>query len=889
MKFNRLSLITCLAIIPCLQACSDDNTLIGEVGCTSSEMCPTGKVCKNGNCVKDNTNKDPNTDPNTDPNDPNGQHDPSKPSPEDYPDADGDTIADIFDKCEEDTDNDTIPNCQDEDSDNDTIPDKIEAGNDGDVTQEPLDSNGDGIPNFLSPDSDGNGIPDSLEVGPDPLHPVDTDNDDNPDYASMDNDGDGLFDVIEIQGLSTTDLDGTYHLGRKCGETWCEPGSVNSPWDSDNDTIPDYMDADSDNDTIPDKIEGVIDTDYDGILDIYDLDSDNDTIPDSQEVDSNGVPLAYTSESGTFYCFQVADCDGDALFDTQEISCSGMNGINNPDQDNDGFPDGAEYVAAQYAMTHGTLDGSTVSSLEDLICNPNLGVKNVFEFFFELPWAGPQKTDTLVFEPSVKKLDLVFNVDTTSSMTNAINNVKSNIGSVIQKIRSMVPDSGIGLTNFDDFPIGDCHIYPYPITLEYSDPYGNVVASYSNIVPWAPCGLDFSKFQFFSPTYGVINISGTSGMVGDLPFRLLGTVSTDAGTITSYTQNPLFTTRHGADGAESGAESLYQIATGAGISWNAGQNSAPYYPEILSGQPYDMSVSWQSGSIAPHTNAPGTWGGVDFRNDTLPVVIHTTDVYSHDKADGHYLTSFPSAFTYTNTVNNPHYSSDLIPVLKQKGIRVITLNVRSQEPEYGADELGQMTLWSRESNAVVPACAFDCNGNCCLGDEIIPPSTINGQPNQCVLAYKANMSDVSDTVVNGVDALIKYGTYTVATRLRGEPIPGSSVDTSCFIKQVAATEYVAPPMEPEHSCNPTALPTEVANAGYNNGFENFAPGTSSADVKGAELHYTVIAQNDNCVEPTDVAQVFTAYIDVYDPTTGVSFGERKVSIIVPPGIVNEVN
>ena len=86
-----------------------------------------------------------------------------------------------------------------------------------------------------------------------------------------------------------------------------------------------------------------------------------------------------------------------------------------------------------------------------------------------------------------------------------------------------------------------------------------------------------------------------------------------------------------------------------------------------------------------------------------------------------------------------------------------------------------------------------------------------------------------------------------------------------------------------------AIPTKVADSSYENGFENFAPGTSNASKKGAELHFTVIAQNDNCVAQTADAQFFTAYIEVYDPTTGVSFGERKVSIIVPGGPSSQIN
>ena len=854
MKKRRFLALALAGLATIAFACSDDGGSVIQTGCTQKSDCTNGKVCKDGKCVNDNTTPDkPDKPDNPDkPDKPDKPDNPDKPDKPEDPsllktDSDGDTIVDFYDSCDVDTDGDGLVNCKDLDSDSDTIPDSVEAWSDGIPSDVPEDSDYDDVYDFLSTDSDGNHVPDSKEVGADPKHPRDTDNDGVPDYKSDDNDGDGVYDTDEIAGVLNKDG----YPGRKCDSNWCAPGTADNPWDSDNDTIPDYLDSDSDGDTIPDAIESITDTDGDGILDRYDLDSDNDGTPDKDEVDSNGNATYFTDKDGKVtFCFRTADCDGDALHDVDEISCPGKIGAMDDDQDDDGFPDGAEYVAAQYAIKNGLLNGQTISSLTDLICNPNLGVKDVFEFYFELPYGGPQKDDDLLFEPSVKKLDLVFNVDTTGSMMNAINNVKTNIGNVISKVRSIVPDSGFGLTNFDDFPV-NC-------ILENNA----IINNTSGQTIYYPCGVSED---------------------GDLPFRVLGTVSTDANTVTNYTKNSLFTTRNGADGAESGAESLYQIATGAGVSWNAGSQSGwfMYSPT----QVYQHSYSWNSGSIAKHNNAPNTWGGVDFRNESLPVVIHTTDVYSHDKSTAQYpLDGYPEFFSYQSYVNNPHYSSDLIPVLKNKGIRVITLNVTSQNTsQYVADMFGQMTLWSRESNAIVPACAFEnqCGGNCCLGDEISPPIMIDGRKDQCVLAYKANMNDVSTYVVKGVDALIKYGTYEVATRTRGESIPSSSVDTSCFIKQVVASQYVAPPYEPEHSCNPVAIPTAVGNSNYDNGFKNFAPGTSNAGVKGAELHFTVIAQNDSCVAPTNEAQVFTAYIEVYDPTTGVSFGERKVSIIVP--------
>ncbi|MBQ9396406.1 MAG: hypothetical protein IJU23_12960, partial [Proteobacteria bacterium] len=233
------------------------------------------------------------------------------------------------------------------------------------------------------------------------------------------------------------------------------------------------------------------------------------------------------------------------------------------------------------------------------------------------------------------------------------------------------------------------------------------------------------------------------------------------------------------------------------------------------------------------------------------------------------------------------YTSALVPVLKNKGVRVISLDVGYGDGDY----YKQMTAWSRESEAIVPVCAFktkdntwNCNGStaenrCCLGDSSSAPVTINGIKNQCILKYTGQQSSVNEYIVRGVDALVKYGAYNVTTKIRGN-VMDNNKNTSCFIDKIVAKEYIAPPKEPEKSCNPEAIPTQFS-ASYNDGFTNFATGTSTAGVAGAKLTFTVYAKNNGCYPQGEEAKVFTAYIDVYNPTTGLLFDTQLVSIIVP--------
>ena len=859
-------------------ACDDDTitTPQGEVACSISEPCSSKtQECVNGYCVDINNGNGGNectgnncggnggngnggngnggnecTGDNCGGNGGNNNH-----SQYDMTDTDGDTIPDTYDRCDEDTDEDGIPNCRDLDSDGDGIPDSLEAGElakDG----EPVDSDFDGDYDFIDMDSDNNGIPDNLECrwGSDTYDLgggqlvescLDTDGDGEPDYIDKDNDGDNIYDAAEIYGL----------VGKKPGACRNPDGCASADCDNDGSLdpigtlvapfkcvgdVPGFMNVDSDGDGIPDSIEGLDDSDGDGVLDIYSLDSDGDGIPDSVErcgeLDSCGAGV-FAKTNGKTYDFKNPDIDADGLRDGDEIYCEniGKHSRYSADVDDDNYSDAAEQAVALYAIHNNiSVEGKRITSVADLLCDPNINVKDVFEFYFELPYQGPEDDDTLYFSPAVSKLDLVFNVDTTGSMGKSISSVKTNITSIINKIRGMVTDSGFALANFDDYPDVKAHD-------------GNSSSSTAG---------DSSR--------------------GDLPFRLLGAVSTDQNTVEQYTKNSLFTTRYGNDGAEAGTASLYRIATNEIIRWRQGNTTEH--------------------KIEPHSNASGTWGGVGFRQNTLPVVVHVSDVYSHEAANSTYLNKSNLWYYYdecttaskTNCAFSPRYTDDLVPVLKSTGIRVISLAVENLSGTIHGDDYGQMTTWSRESNAIVPACAFKksatewtCGENkCCLGSTK-DAQTVNGVEKQCILVYTGQQSSVANYISQGVDALVKYGTYEVSTTVIGDAIPGKSYGTECFIKRVEALQYFPPEQEPEKSCNPTAVPYQVSSNTYNDGFRNFATGTSTAGKPGARLTFKVVAENDHCVEPTKEAQVFEATIRVINPTTGLKFDDQKVSIIVP--------
>jgi len=250
-----------------------------------------------------------------------------------------------------DSDEDGIPDVLDEDDDNDGIPDTVEGL---------LDTDGDGNPNSLDLDSDNDGIPDVQEAGgidvngdgiidctvpfdgngfcPDvdpadggiPLPDFDTDGDGLPDRLDLDSDNDGMPDVFEAGGIDADgdgviDCQTTININGLCADIDPVTGGTPIPQpDFDGDGIPDHEDLDSDNDGIPDILEaGGVDVDGDGQIDNF-VDSDGDGYADIVDSDDNNFPGS--GDGGT--PLPVPDTNGDGMPDYLDL-----------DSDGDGIPD----------------------------------------------------------------------------------------------------------------------------------------------------------------------------------------------------------------------------------------------------------------------------------------------------------------------------------------------------------------------------------------------------------------------------------------------------------------------------------------------------------------------------------------------------------------------
>lgn len=162
--------------------------------------------------------------------------------------------------------------------------------------------------------------------------------------------------------------------------------------------------------------------------------------------DTDGDGLGNELECPSFPCQDtdkdtIEDCldkdsDGDGLADIQEVVCATL-GIHTSfavDTDDDGYSDLEEVML-------GSNPCDSDNGLDDI----NAGT------YFILPFSGSEEVKKTDFYPSVKKADIIFNVDTTGSMGGEISALKSSLsGSIIPSIKSVIDDSAFGITQFKD-------------------------------------------------------------------------------------------------------------------------------------------------------------------------------------------------------------------------------------------------------------------------------------------------------------------------------------------------------------------------------------------------------------------------------------------------------
>lgn len=630
------------------------------------------------------------------------------------------------------------------------------------------DADNDGALNKNDPDSDGDGVPDEVErVSPACTAPADSDQDQTPDFLDLDSDGDGIPDAPDPMGIDT-DADG----------------------------VPDSRDADDDGDHINDvdEIGGNTslprDSDSDGIPDFKDNDSDNDGVRDSSsglgDLDGDGV-ADYLDD----------DVDGDGVPDVNEFGAPtaprDTDADRQPDyldadSDGDGLADGAEDKNGNGAVDAGEssaiLKDSDGDGADDLVeqaamTDANDAAKNPQadgNFVFVVPYqmAPTPEQATLDFATTISRADVVFSMDTTGSMQSALDNLKASLSAqIVPELSEQITDLGIGITNYEDVPTG-----------------------------------------FF-------------GGFGDLPFELVSPVTTDVMSAQTALNGLLL--GGGGDGPESGIEALYQIATGAGLSWPA---------DTMSSQP--------AGSIPP--------SDMMFRDGAFPIVIQITD------ADNQ------SAATYGAFVPDAASREDAFEALAAISARVIQVNV-GQSPVALADQLEIVT----RTGAVVPPEAFGASGNCLTGlAGAAQPPNANGE---CPLLFNVDAlgSGLGNSIVDAVQALAGSASLDIDARPVNEPGNPNDIDAVA-----AFLDHVTP------NTNPATATMCVSGLPVEDRLGGDGQDDTFIDVSGGvRVCFDVVPKINTKVMPTREPQLFRARIDVYGDNITV-LDDRAIWFVVPP-------
>jgi hypothetical protein len=513
-------------------------------------------------------------------------------------DSDGDGINDMIEGTG-DPDGDALPSYLDADSDGDGLSDMLEGAADQDT---------DGLRNFLDLDADGDGISDMLEGAGDP------DGDGLGSYLDVDADGDAIGDTAE--GSADPDADGTPSYldadsdgdgvtdSDEAGDT-----SLFTPAaDSDFDGTPDYLDLDSDGDNIADLHEGTADTDGDLLLDRLDIDSDGDGLLDLVEAGDGDLATApVDADVDGAANFRDNDSDNDLILDASEgVFDRDMDGLPNfvdTDADGDGVLDRDEAGDADLMTSPVNSDTDTTPNYLDTDSDDD-GLADGTE-------AGcPAGSSRLLADSDgdtyLDPAELAFGSN------------PCNMGSVITGFYFVLPPLDppqMAPLLFSDTDIDRADVaFDVDTTGSMGEEIANLRTSLSNtIIPGVRAQIADSAFGVaYFEDYPVTPFGDAAS--GDVPFRLLQRITTNAAAAQAGVN--ALVTRNGLDLPESGLEGLYQVATGAGTAWPGGSVAA----------------------FNPATNrvpgvADGDLGGVGFRQDAFPVVVHITDATAHQRAD----------------------------------------------------------------------------------------------------------------------------------------------------------------------------------------------------------------------------------------------------------------
>lgn len=253
-----------------------------------------------------------------------------------------------------------------------------------------------------------------------------------------------------------------------------------------------------------------------------------------------------------------------------------------------------------------------------------------------------------------------------------------------------------------------------------------------------------------------------------------------------------------------------------------------------------------NGVIPAFSPPAGTFGGVAFRQGSVPVIVEITDASWHT----------PSGNATTQTLTNAFLSSSA---------KFVNVTDSSYGPEAQANALSDAT------NSNVPTSAFSgCGaGKCCTGVSGAG-RTPSGPGGACRLNFLHNNgSGLGSSIVTAIQAIANGSAYDVKAVASNDPKNPSGVDATKFIKALRA-------MDEGNAANgcPAAPATDSDGDGIKDTFTNLKVGTP--------VCFEVIPAKNTTVPPELEPQFFNAFVDVIGVQGNIPLDRRSVLFLVPP-------
>lgn len=519
-------------------------------------------------------------------------------------------------------------------------------------------------------------------------------------------------------------------------------------------------------------------------------DSDGDTIADldegvgsSRDTDSDGTPDYLDLDSdGDGAPDSVEAGDSDVATTPQDSDRDGLYDFIDEDSDSDGLTDEDEWNSPGHCLdlTHADTDRDGQSDLAETIAgtDPCSAASRIPEFFFILVFEDPG---------GEKAGPLLFDTNIQKADIQFSVDTTGSFREEIDNIQSQLTSTIVpGIqAEIPDSAYGVNEFEDFPI-----DPFGN-----RNCPEWGD---------------------------HDAPFTLHQQVTTDIGLVQDGVlalDDPLGC---GNDLPESDWEALYQIAAGDGVSWPGGSVGA-----------------FVSDSTTP---GGGDIGGVGFRDEAFPIIIHITDATFHEAETDYWSPA--------SVIDEAHTRDEALTALNDIQAKVIGVSSSSDARPYLVDVALETGAYINPTSGL---CYTGIDGGTnapvsWMGDSVCP----------LVYDVRGNGSGLSSTLVDAVTSLVSYIEFSVVNiRVADDP--------HGFFRY-AIPRSATPPAG--------ADPPTVADLDGDYVYESFIgvqPGTV--------LEFTIVLYND-AVPSTAVDQVFTIDLQVIGDSLTV-LDEKEVVIVVP--------